>query len=68
MKRYVVKCIQISGKGRLLFDHGQECTAAQLDNVDELLRQGAIEEVAEEVVEEVAEEVAEKPEKPKRTK
>ncbi len=45
MRRFKVACIQISGKGRLLFNYGQECTEAQLNDPDLLLHDGAIVEM-----------------------
>ena len=47
MRKFKVNCIQISGKGQLLFDHGEECTEEQLDNLEWLLKDGAISEVVE---------------------
>lgn len=47
MRKFKVNCIQISGKGRLLFNYGQEATEAQLNNPDLLLHEGAIIEMVE---------------------
>lgn len=48
MRRFKVNCIQISGKGQLLFNHGDECTDEQLDNTEWLLKDGAISVIEEE--------------------
>ena len=47
MRRFKVNCIQISGKGQLLFNHGEECTDEQLDNTEWLLKDGAISEIVD---------------------
>lgn len=47
MRKFRVKCIQISGVGRLLFNYGDEPTEQQIDNIDALLVDGAIEEIIE---------------------
>jgi len=44
-----VKCIQISGKGKLLFNYNDLPTEEQLNDIDYLLKSDAIEEVKTEI-------------------
>ena len=52
MRKFRVVCTQITGKGRLLFNYNQEPTEDQLDNVEHLLKDGAIVEIIEPVIDE----------------
>lgn len=47
MRKFRVKCIQISGVGRLLFGYGAEITEAQVNDADALVKNGSIEEITE---------------------
>lgn len=47
MRRFKCACIQISGKGKLLFNYGQEFTESQVNDCEELLKDGAIIEIQE---------------------